>query len=75
MVHERPGDYYTATYAETSAAFGDGEAAMKIDGTWFLEEVGDYFGEAAGNDSEWAWAPIPSSSGDANFTLGLGSTS
>ena len=67
-------NYYTATSAETGAAFGVGEAAMRIDGTWFLDEVDNYFGEAAGNDSEWAWAPIPSTSGDAIFTLGLGST-
>ena len=67
-------NYYTATSAETGAAFGEGEAAMSINGTWFLDEVDNYFGEAAGNDSEWAWAPIPSTSGDAIFTLGLGST-
>ena len=30
--------YYTATDAETGAMFGAGEAAMKIEGTWFLAE-------------------------------------
>ncbi len=25
---------------------GAGEAAMKIEGTWFLENVDDYFGES-----------------------------
>jgi raffinose/stachyose/melibiose transport system substrate-binding protein len=67
-------NYYTASYDEMNATFGDGDAAMRIDGTWFLEDVNNYFGEEAGNSNEWDWAPIPSSSGDAIFTLGLGST-
>ena len=29
-------NYYTATYDETDAAFGDGDAAMNINGTWYL---------------------------------------
>ena len=67
-------NYYTATSAETGAALGEGEAAMSIDGTWYLSDINDYFGEAAGNNNEWAWAPIPSTTGEAIFTLGLGST-
>ena len=52
--------------------FGDGEAAMKIEGTWFLEIADNYFGEAAGNENEWDWVPMPSVTGDAIFDLGIG---
>jgi raffinose/stachyose/melibiose transport system substrate-binding protein len=67
-------NYYTASYDEMNTAFGDGDAAMRIDGTWFLEDVDSYFGEEAGNTNDWDWAPIPSSTGEAIFALGLGST-
>jgi len=66
--------YYTLTDAETGAMFGSGEAAMKIEGTWFLENVDDYFGEAAGNQNEWGWVPMPSVSGEPIFDLGIGQT-
>jgi raffinose/stachyose/melibiose transport system substrate-binding protein len=66
--------YYTLTEAETGAMFGAGEAAMKIEGTWFLSNVANYFGEAAGNENEWGWVPMPSATGDAIFDLGIGST-
>jgi raffinose/stachyose/melibiose transport system substrate-binding protein len=66
--------YYTATNAERYAAFGNGEAAMNIEGSWFLNEVGTYFGEKAGNTNEWAWVPVPSQSGDDIFDLGIGTT-
>ena len=59
--------YYTLTEAEAGSMFGAGEAAMKIEGTWFLESVDDYFGEAAGNENEWGWVPMPSASGEADF--------
>lgn len=66
--------YYTATGAERQAALGNGEAAMNIEGTWFVSEVNDYFGEAAGNENEWAWTPVPSTTGDDIYTLGIGQT-
>ena len=66
--------YYTATNAERYAAFGNGEAAMNIEGSWFLNEVGTYFGEKAGNTNEWAWVPMPSENGDDIFDLGIGTT-
>ena len=66
--------YYTVTEAEAGSMFGAGEAAMKIEGTWFLENVDDYFGEAAGNENEWGWVPLPSVTGEAIFDLGIGQT-
>jgi len=67
--------YYTATEAETGAMFGAGEAAMKIEGTWFVASADEFFGEIAGNENEWGWVPMPSVSGEAIFDLGIGSTS
>ena len=66
--------YYTATDAETGAMFGAGEAAMKIEGTWFVANADEFFGEIAGNENEWSWVPMPSVSGEAIFDLGIGST-
>ncbi|MGH2617670.1 MAG: ABC transporter substrate-binding protein [Thermomicrobiales bacterium] len=66
--------YYTGTMAEVGSMFGAGEAAMKIEGTWFLSGVGEFFGEAAGNENEWGWVPFPSVTGEAIFDLGIGST-
>ena len=66
--------YYTGTMAEVGSKLGSGEAAMKIEGTWFLSNVNDYFGAEAGNENEWGWVPMPSVSGDAIFDLGIGNT-
>jgi raffinose/stachyose/melibiose transport system substrate-binding protein len=66
--------YYTATFNESHTAFGDGKAAMNIEGSWFLSGVNDFFGGKSGNQNEWDWVPVPSSNGDAVFPLGIGST-
>ena len=66
--------YYTATGDERHAAFGNGDAAMNIEGTWFLNGIDTFFGEAAGNNNEWDWVPVPSTSGDAIYDVGSGST-
>ena len=66
--------YYTTSFADANAQFAEGEAAMKIEGTWWIADSGMYFGEDAGNDSEWDWVPMPSASGEAIFDLGIGST-
>src|SRR5215208_6622363 len=66
--------YYTGTMAEVGSMLGAGDAAMKIEGTWFLENVDEFFGETAGNESEWGWVPFPSVTGDAIFDLGIGQT-
>ena len=66
--------YYTATFAEALAAFGDGDAAMKIEGTWVIGDFVQYFGDEAGNENDWGWVPVPSTDGQASYTLGIGST-
>jgi raffinose/stachyose/melibiose transport system substrate-binding protein len=56
------------------AALGAGEAAMNIEGTWRFGTIDNYFGEAGGNSNEWDWVPVPSSTGDAIYDIGIGST-
>ncbi len=66
--------YYTGTFAEVGSMFGAGEAAMKIEGSWYVSDTPQHFGAEAGNENEWAWVPMPSVSGDAIFDIGIGST-
>jgi len=66
--------YYTLTSDDAGAMFGSGEAAMKIEGTWFLDVMHQYFGAEAGNNNELGWVPMPSVTGDAIFDLGIGNT-
>ena len=63
-----------ATFAEIHAAFGEGKAAMNIEGSWFVSDIGDFFGDTANNKNDWDWVPMPSAKGEAIFDLGIGST-
>ena len=50
---------------------------MNIEGSWFLATINDYFGQAAGNDNDWEWAPLPplrNGVAPELYELGLGST-
>ena len=67
-------NYYTTTSDAFHSALGSGEAAMMMEGTWFLTEASNFFGEAAGNSNDWGWFPTPSLTGEATFDLGIGST-
>jgi raffinose/stachyose/melibiose transport system substrate-binding protein len=66
--------YYTTTFNEANSIFANGEAAMKIEGTWWVNDALTFFGEEGGNSNEWDWVPVPSTSGEAIFDLGIGST-
>lgn len=66
--------YYTAKSDERHTAFGKGEAAMNIEGTWFVGEINNFFGEKAGNGNQWDWVPVPSKTGDESYSLGIGGT-
>lgn len=66
--------YYTTDGDGRLAAFGAGEAAMNIEGSWRLENINTFFGEEAGNSNDWAWIPVPSESGEPTFSIGVGST-
>ena len=67
--------YFTNTFDTNLSMLGTGQAAMNIEGTWRFNSIVDYFGEAAGNDNEWDWVPVPSKSGEDYFTIGMGNTS
>lgn len=67
-------NYYTTTSDAFHSALGSGEAAMMMEGTWFLAEAPNFFGEAAGNSNDWGWFPTPSLTGEPTFDLGIGST-
>ena len=66
--------YYTITFDELHAAYGNGTAAMNMEGSWHMSGVNDFFGEVAENDNDWDWMPVPSSTGDDIYSLGTGST-
>ena len=61
--------FFTATFDEFTAAFASGEAAMNLEGTWFPGRAGDVFDETG---QEWDWFPVPSESGTAEFSIGVG---
>ncbi len=66
--------YYTTTFSDADAAIANGDAAMKIEGTWWIANTGSYWGPDNGNDNDWGWTPVPSKDGTPKFTLGVGST-
>jgi raffinose/stachyose/melibiose transport system substrate-binding protein len=63
--------YYTTASADATAAFANGEAAMKIEGTWLIGDLNTAFEQSG---QEWDWVPVPSTEGEAIFDLGIGST-
>jgi raffinose/stachyose/melibiose transport system substrate-binding protein len=63
--------YYTTPSADAASALAYGDAAMKIEGTWFATDAQTYFDESG---QEWDWVPMPSTDGTAIYDLGIGST-
>ncbi|MGC4192725.1 MAG: extracellular solute-binding protein [Thermomicrobiales bacterium] len=63
--------YYTTPVADATSAWAYGDAAMKIEGSWLINDANTFFAESG---QEWDWVPMPSTSGDAIFDLGIGST-
>jgi raffinose/stachyose/melibiose transport system substrate-binding protein len=51
-------DYFTTGFPSMYASLASGEAVFMITGSWALGEIGPYFGEEAGNDATWDWAPL-----------------
>jgi raffinose/stachyose/melibiose transport system substrate-binding protein len=64
--------YYTVTFGERDEALASGKAAMNIEGTWFIGSALSLFGEANDNPNEWNWVPVPSTSGEEIYDLGIG---
>ena len=52
--------WFTNTDTDMLTGLADGTVAMYITGTWSFGDAATYFGEAAGNDADWDWAPLPS---------------
>jgi raffinose/stachyose/melibiose transport system substrate-binding protein len=63
--------YYTSGSDDTASAIAYGDAAMKIEGSWFIGDALTFF-EESGQD--WDWVPMPSTSGEEIYDLGIGST-
>ncbi|MDQ3523153.1 MAG: extracellular solute-binding protein [Gemmatimonadota bacterium] len=69
--------FFSNGFDSIHAALGNGEAAMNMEGSWFMATIGDFFGGAAGNDNEWDWVPLPPMRDGVPkelYGLGLGST-
>lgn len=64
--------YYTLTFAERDAMFASGEAAMNIEGTWFMSSAFSLFGNENDNPNDWGWVPMPSKTGEPIFDMGIG---
>ncbi len=69
--------FFSNGFDALHADFGDGKAAMNIEGSWFMASAVDFFGQKAGNENEWDWAPLPpmeSGVPQELYALGIGST-
>ncbi len=63
--------YYTEATADATSALAYGDAAMKIEGTWLVSDANTFFKDSG---QEWDWVPMPSTTGDEIYDLGIGST-
>lgn len=69
--------FFSNGFDALHADFGDGKAGMNVEGSWFMASATDFFGDAAGNDNEWDWAPLPplrEGIPQELYALGIGST-
>lgn len=69
--------YFSNGLDSLHSQFGEGGAAMNMEGSWFMSEISGFFGQAAGNANEWNWGPLPSLGADVPFPLfelGIGGT-
>jgi raffinose/stachyose/melibiose transport system substrate-binding protein len=66
--------FFSNGFDALHADLGDGKAAMNIEGSWFLSDIGDFFADSG---DEWDWAPLPplrNAVPPVLYELGLGST-
>lgn len=69
--------FFSNGFDALHADFGDGKAAMNVEGSWFMASAADFFGENAGNENDWDWAPLPPLRDGVPqelYELGIGST-
>jgi raffinose/stachyose/melibiose transport system substrate-binding protein len=67
-------NFLAADFASFHSAFGAGEVAMNMEGTWFYNTVDEFFGPSTEHGNEWDWVPFPSASGEAIYNIGIGGT-
>ena len=65
-------NFFSLTLNDARAAVGSGDAAMHIEGTWLLGSIDNFFGDAAGNENEWDWVPVPTRDGSELWDIGTG---
>jgi raffinose/stachyose/melibiose transport system substrate-binding protein len=66
--------YYTTGWDDYIIALVTGEAAMKVEGTWVAGALIEQLEAEDYGDNDWDWVPMPSTSGEAIFDLGMGHT-
>ncbi|MGA8114343.1 MAG: extracellular solute-binding protein [Actinocatenispora sp.] len=67
--------YFSVPSAEVGAKFGKGKVATIPQGGWYMSNIGQFFGKAAGNDSDWDWMPMPPLSDSVKpdtYPIGIG---
>jgi raffinose/stachyose/melibiose transport system substrate-binding protein len=52
--------YFTNQFTSIYQQLAAGKVALFPNGSWTFTEIGPFFGEGAGNDATWDWAPLPS---------------
>ncbi|WP_223692028.1 ABC transporter substrate-binding protein [Leifsonia poae] len=52
--------WFTNTDTDMFTGLADGKVAMYMTGTWSFGSASTFFGQKAGNDADWDWAPLPS---------------
>ncbi|MEM7134240.1 MAG: extracellular solute-binding protein [Chloroflexota bacterium] len=67
--------YYTTSGDDRRTALATGEAVMNIEGSWAVRALHeDFFVEETGGN-DWDWFPMPTTEGDAVYSVGMGNTS
>ncbi len=69
--------FFSNGFDALHADFGEGKAAMNVEGSWFMASAADFFGQAAGNENDWDWTPLPPLREGVPpelYELGIGST-
>ncbi len=69
--------WFTNTDTDMFTGLADGKVAMYMTGTWSFGSASTFFGEKAGNDADWNWAPLPALSDSVQpgvFPLAIGTS-
>ena len=67
-------NFLAGDFATYQAAFGAGDAAMNMEGTWFYNSVDQFFGKETEHGNDWDWVPFPSAKGETIYNIGIGGT-